>query len=394
MASTEVRSVCPYCGVGCGIVMSVADGKVSKISGDKQHPSNFGRLCTKGLTAHVPLTAAGRMESAFVRYQRDHEPARCSLDQAVNQAALRLRGIIDQHGPDAVALYVSGQMSLEAQYLANKLAKGFIRTRHIESNSRLCMASAGSGYKQSLGADGPPGSYQDFDRADVFLVIGANMADCHPILFLRLLDRVKAGAKLIVVDPRRTATAEKADLFLQLRPGSDLALLNGLLHLLHRNGQTQPDFIARHTEGWAELPAFLDDYTPERVAAITGLSEAAIHQAAALIGGAREWMSCWTMGLNQSIHGTWHTNALCNLHLATGAIGRPGSGPFSLTGQPNAMGGREMGYMGPGLPGQRSALVEADRRFVEAQWGLPSGSVRAEGGRAPLPCSSRCRPVR
>lgn len=380
MASTEVRSVCPYCGVGCGIVMSVADGKVSKISGDKQHPSNFGRLCTKGLTAHVPLTAAGRMESAFVRYQRDHEPARCSLDQAVNQAALRLRGIIDQHGPDAVALYVSGQMSLEAQYLANKLAKGFIRTRHIESNSRLCMASAGSGYKQSLGADGPPGSYQDFDRADVFLVIGANMADCHPILFLRLLDRVKAGAKLIVVDPRRTATAEKADLFLQLRPGSDLALLNGLLHLLHRNGQTQPDFIARHTEGWAELPAFLDDYTPQRVAAITGLSEAALHQAAALIGGAREWMSCWTMGLNQSIHGTWHTNALCNLHLATGAIGRPGSGPFSLTGQPNAMGGREMGYMGPGLPGQRSALVEADRRFVEAQWGLPSGSVRAEGG--------------
>ncbi|HEK1693328.1 TPA: bifunctional nitrate reductase/sulfite reductase flavoprotein subunit alpha [Pseudomonas putida] len=380
MASTEVRSVCPYCGVGCGIVMSVADGKVSKISGDKQHPSNFGRLCTKGLTAHLPLTAAGRMESAFVRQQRGHEPARCSLDQAIAQAAERLRGIIDQHGPDAVALYVSGQMSLEAQYLANKLAKGFIRTRHIESNSRLCMASAGSGYKLSLGADGPPGSYQDFERADVFLVIGANMADCHPILFLRLLDRVKAGAKLIVVDPRRTATADKADLFLQLRPGSDLALLNGLLHLLHRNGQTNPAFIARHTEGWEALPAFLEDYTPERVAAITGLAEADIRQAAALIGTAGEWMSCWTMGLNQSVHGTWHTNALCNLHLATGAICRPGSGPFSLTGQPNAMGGREMGYMGPGLPGQRSALVDADRSFVEAQWGLAPGSLRAESG--------------
>ncbi|KHL73096.1 reductase [Pseudomonas putida] len=380
MASTEVRSVCPYCGVGCGIVMSVADGKVSKISGDKQHPSNFGRLCTKGLTAHLPLTAAGRMESAFVRQQRGHEPARCSLDQAIAQAAERLRGIIDQHGPDALALYVSGQMSLEAQYLANKLAKGFIRTRHIESNSRLCMASAGSGYKLSLGADGPPGSYQDFERADVFLVIGANMADCHPILFLRLLDRVKAGAKLIVVDPRRTATADKADLFLQLRPGSDLALLNGLLHLLHRNGQTNPAFIARHTEGWEALPAFLEDYTPERVAAITGLAEADIRQAAALIGTAGEWMSCWTMGLNQSVHGTWHTNALCNLHLATGAICRPGSGPFSLTGQPNAMGGREMGYMGPGLPGQRSALVDADRSFVEAQWGLAPGSLRAESG--------------
>lgn len=380
MASTEVRSVCPYCGVGCGIVMSVADGKVNKISGDKQHPSNFGRLCTKGLTAHLPLTAAGRMESAFVRQQRDHEPARSSMDQAITQAAERLRGIIDQHGPDAVALYVSGQMSLEAQYLANKLAKGFIRTRHIESNSRLCMASAGSGYKLSLGADGPPGSYQDFERADVFLVIGANMADCHPILFLRLLERVKAGAKLIVVDPRRTATADKADLFLQVRPGSDLALLNGLLHLLHRNGQTNPAFIARHTEGWEALPAFLEDYTPERVAAITGLAEDEIRQAAALIGSAGEWMSCWTMGLNQSVHGTWHTNAICNLHLATGAICRPGSGPFSLTGQPNAMGGREMGYMGPGLPGQRSALIDADRSFVEAQWGLAPGSLRAESG--------------
>ncbi|MFK0095096.1 molybdopterin-dependent oxidoreductase [Pseudomonas sp. NPDC090592] len=380
MANSEVRSVCPYCGVGCGIVMSVADGRVSKVSGDKQHPSNFGRLCTKGLTAHLPLTAVGRMEDAYVRQLRNQQPVRTGIDKAIAETATRLRGIIDQHGPDAVALYVSGQMSLEAQYLANKLAKGFIRTRHIESNSRLCMASAGSGYKLSLGADGPPGSYQDFEHADVFLVIGANMADCHPILFLRLLDRVKAGARLIVVDPRRSATADKADLFLQVRPGSDMALLNGLLHLLHRNGHTNPAFIARYTEGWDELPAFLDDYNPERVAAITGLAEADIIKAAEWIGSASNWMSCWTMGLNQSIHGTWHSNAICNLHLATGAICRPGSGPFSLTGQPNAMGGREMGYMGPGLPGQRSALVEADRAFVEQQWQLASGSLRSEGG--------------
>lgn len=380
MVNNEVRSVCPYCGVGCGIVMSVADGKVGKISGDKQHPSNYGRLCTKGLTAHLPLTAAGRMEDAYLRQQRNQPPVRANMDQAIAESAKRLRGIIDQHGPDAVALYVSGQMSLEAQYLANKLAKGFIRTRHIESNSRLCMASAGSGYKLSLGADGPPGSYEDFEHADVFLVIGSNMADCHPILFLRLLDRVKAGAKLIVVDPRRSATADKADLFLQLRPGSDMALLNGLLHLLHRNGHTQPDFIARHTEGWDDMPALLDDYSPEQVAAITGLAEADIVKAAQWIGSAGNWMSCWTMGLNQSIHGTWHSNAICNLHLATGAICRPGSGPFSLTGQPNAMGGREMGYMGPGLPGQRSALVAADRVFVEQQWQLPPGSLRSEAG--------------
>lgn len=204
-----------------------------------------------------------------------------------------------------------------------------MRTRHIESNSRLCMASAGSGYKLSLGADGPPGSYDDFDQAEVFLVIGANMADCHPILFLRLLDRLKAGARLIVVDPRRNATADKADLFLQIKPGTDLALLNGLLHLLHANGATDAAFIAAHTEGWEELPAFLADYTPARVAEITGLDEHAIRQAAQWLGGAANWMSCWTMGLNQSIQGTWNTNALCNLHLATGAICRPGSGPFS-----------------------------------------------------------------
>ncbi|HCN47374.1 MAG TPA: reductase, partial [Pseudomonas sp.] len=380
MTSTTVRSVCPYCGVGCGIVMSVTDNKVTRVSGDKQHPSNFGRLCTKGLSCHQPLRESGRMEWAWLRDQRQRDPVRLGMDQAIEQTARRLRAIIDTHGPDAVALYVSGQMSLEAQYLANKLVKGYIRSRHIESNSRLCMASAGSGYKLSLGADGPPGSYEDLDKAEVFFVIGANMADCHPILFLRLLDRLKAGARLIVVDPRRSATADKADLFLQVRPGTDLALINGLLHLLLENGHTDNAFIERYTEGWDEMPAFLADYTPARVADITGLSEADIRQAAALIGGAKDWMSCWTMGLNQSIHGTWHSNALCNLHLATGAICRPGSGPFSLTGQPNAMGGREMGYMGPGLPGQRSALVEADRQFIENLWSLPAGSLRAEAG--------------
>ena len=380
MSSSQVRSVCPYCGVGCGIVMTVEGQKVSRISGDKQHPSNFGRLCTKGLTAHLPLDAGGRMQHAFVRQQRRQDPGQTSMDHAIEQAATRLRGIIDTHGSDAVALYLSGQMSLEAQYLANKLAKGFIRTCHVESNSRLCMASASSGYKLSLGADGPPGSYQDFEHAEVFLVIGANMADCHPILFLRLLDRLKAGARLIVIDPRRNATADKADLFLQVRPGSDLALLNGLLHLLHQNGHTDADFIDRHTEGWEAMPEFLADYTPARVAELTGLAEADIRQAAAWIGESKDWMSCWTMGLNQSIHGTWHSNALCNLHLATGAICRPGSGPFSLTGQPNAMGGREMGYMGPGLPGQRSALAASDRAFVEQQWQLAPGSLRAEGG--------------
>ncbi|WP_329315181.1 molybdopterin-dependent oxidoreductase [Streptomyces sp. NBC_01262] len=383
--TTQVRTVCSYCGVGCGMLLDVGlgpDGRrtVLKASGDKAHPANFGRLCTKGATTADMLAAPGRLTTALVRAERGAEAEPTGMDAAVRETARRLRAVIDEHGPDAVAFYVSGQMSLEAQYLANKLAKGFVRTNQIESNSRLCMASAGTGYKLSLGADGPPGSYQDFEKADVFLVIGSNMADCHPILFLRMMERVKAGAaKLIVVDPRRNATADKAGLFLQIRPGTDLALLNGLLHLLHENGHTDPSFIAAHTEGWEAMPAFLADYPPATVAEVTGIPEADIREAARLIGEAGEWMSCWTMGLNQSTHGTWNTNALVNLHLATGAICRPGSGPFSLTGQPNAMGGREMGYMGPGLPGQRTVLVDGERAFVEELWGLEPGTVRKDG---------------
>ncbi|MEU5319737.1 bifunctional nitrate reductase/sulfite reductase flavoprotein subunit alpha [Streptomyces sp. NPDC021056] len=382
--TSQVRSVCSYCGVGCGIVLDVGmgpDGRrtVLKASGDKAHPANAGRLCTKGATTAEMLSAPGRLTTALVRDDRGAEPVPAPTADAIAETARRLRAIIDEHGPDSVAFYVSGQMSLEAQYLTNKLAKGFVRTNQIESNSRLCMASAGAGYKLSLGADGPPGSYEDFDRADAFLVIGSNMADCHPILFLRMMERVKAGAKLIVVDPRRTATAAKADLFLQLKPGTDLALLNGLLHLLVEEGHTDPDFVAAHTEGWEAMPEFLADYAPDVVAEITGLDEDDLREAARLIGSAGEWMSLWTMGLNQSTHGTWNTNALVNLHLATGAICRPGSGPFSLTGQPNAMGGREMGYMGPGLPGQRSVLVDSEREFVEELWELPAGTVRKDG---------------
>ncbi|WP_035844283.1 bifunctional nitrate reductase/sulfite reductase flavoprotein subunit alpha [Kitasatospora azatica] len=384
----SVRTVCSYCGVGCGIVLDVsldaATGRrtVKKASGDKNHPTNFGRLCTKGSTSADMMAATGRATTALIRTERGTAPAEVDVGAAVTAVARRLRAILDEHGPDALSFYVSGQMSLEAQYLANKLAKGFVRTNQIESNSRLCMASAGSGYKLSLGADGPPGSYQDFDSADAFFVIGSNMADCHPILFLRMMDRIKsAGAKLIVVDPRRNATADKADLFLQIKPGTDLALLNGLLHLLVENGHTDETFIAQYTDGWEEMPAFLADYRPAKVAEITGIPEADIRQAAQWIGEAGEWMSCWTMGLNQSTHGTWNTNALVNLHLATGAICRPGSGPFSLTGQPNAMGGREMGYMGPGLPGQRSVLVDAERAFIEELWGIEAGTLRTEVGR-------------
>ncbi|GAB3657564.1 bifunctional nitrate reductase/sulfite reductase flavoprotein subunit alpha [Actinocorallia lasiicapitis] len=381
-----MKTVCSYCGVGCGMLIDTAvDGlgrrRAVKAYGDKTHPANFGRLCTKGATTAEMLNADGRLGTALLRADRGEEPVELAVADGVRDAGRRLRAVLDEHGPDALAFYVSGQMSMEAQYLTTKLAKGYVRTSRLESNSRLCMASAGTGYKLSLGADGPPGSYEDFEHADVFLVIGANMADCHPILFLRMMERVKAGAKLIVVDPRRSATADKADLFLQIKPGTDLAFLNGLLKLLIDDGATDPEFIAAHTEGWDRFDGFLDDYTPERVAALTGLAEADLRRAAELIGGADDWMSCWTMGLNQSTHGTWNTNALINLHLATGAICRPGSGPFSLTGQPNAMGGREMGYMGPGLPGQRAVLADDERAFAEDVWELPRGTLRTEFGK-------------
>ncbi|MET0450234.1 MAG: bifunctional nitrate reductase/sulfite reductase flavoprotein subunit alpha [Mycobacterium sp.] len=385
--TSTTRTACSYCGVGCGIsVQTKPDPQtgrtvIARVSGDKLHPTNFGRLCTKGAT-HAELMAADgdRLTSALVRPTGGGEPVPTPVDDAVAEAGRRLRMIVDEHGPDAVALYVSGQMSLEAQYVATKLAKGFLRTINLESNSRLCMASAGTGYKQSLGADGPPGSYTDFDATDLFFVIGSNMADCHPILFLRMADRLKAGAKLIVVDPRRTTTAEKADLYLQIKPGTDLALLNGLLHLLVVDGAIDADFIAEHTQGWEAMPEFLADYPPDVVARITGLREGDIRTAAAMIAASGEWMTCWTMGLNQSTHGTWNTNAICNLHLATGAICRPGSGPMSLTGQPNAMGGREMGYMGPGLPGQRAVVSGDDRSFVEGKWGLDPGTIRTDVG--------------
>lgn len=390
-----VNTMCAYCGVGCGMVLQITtDPKtgrdhVAKSVGSKEHPANFGRLCTKGATTADMLGAPGRMDSAYARADRGEPFEPIDMGQAITQCAKRLRAIVDEHGADAFAMYVSGQMSIEAQYLANKLTKGFIGTNQIESNSRLCMASAGSGYKLSLGADGPPGSYQDFERADVFFVIGANMADCHPILFLRMMERVKAGAKLIVVDPRRTATADKADLFMQIAPGSDLALLNGLLHLIVENGHTDADFIADFTEGWEVMPSFLEQYTPDTVSAVTGIPEEDIRAAAQMIGEAENFMSCWTMGLNQSTHGTWNTNTICNLHLATGAICKPGSGPFSLTGQPNAMGGREMGYMGPGLPGQRSVASEEDREFVENLWGIPRGTLRTEVGGGTIDMFSR-----
>ena len=341
------RTVCPYCGVGCGMVLHVAGERVVRVSGDKAHPANFGSLCTKGSTVEQTLRSADRLRFAQRRRPAGAEAGagaasgagggqgfeRVPLDVALQTVADRLRAIIAAHGPDAVALYVSGQLSTEAQYVANKLCKGFLRTNNIDSNSRLCMASAASGYKLSLGADGPPGHYEDFESADLFFVIGSNMAECHPILHQRMRRRMRDGkARLIVADPRRTATAAGATLYLPLKPGSDLALLNGLLHLLVEAGRVDHDFIARYTEGWEDVRAIIGDYSPDLVAEVTGVPEADMRAAARLLAESPRWMSLWTMGLNQSARGTWQVNALCNLHLATGQICRRGRRAFLIDG--------------------------------------------------------------
>lgn len=383
-----VKTVCPYCGVGCGMKLHVENGRVVRVSGDKDHPANFGSLCTKGSTVEQTIRSPDRLAHAQIRRAdgwqapgRSGPFERVPMDVALQTVADRFGKVIAEHGPDAVALYVSGQLSTETQYVANKLCKGFLRTNNIDSNSRLCMASAASGYKLSLGADGPPGHYEDFEAADCFLVIGSNMAECHPILYQRMRRRVREGARLIVVDPRRTPTAAGATLYLPVRPGTDLALLNGLLWLLVKRGRADREFIEKYTEGWGELEDFIEDYPPGSVAEITGLPVDDILRAAEILAASPRWMTLWTMGLNQSARGTWNVNAVCNLHLATGQICRTGSGPFSLTGQPNAMGGREVGYMSGGLPGHRSVHSAQDRAEIEALWGVPPGSIRAQPGR-------------
>lgn len=263
----------------CGIVMDVVDGRIERGRGGKPHPANRGRLRTKGASCGEAVAVPERLEAAHRRFLPSNGFSSASLDGGVAETARRPSEIRDRHGPGAIAFHISGQMSIEVRYLATTLAKGFIRTWHVEANSRFRMASAGSGYRPSLWADAPAGSGEDVERADLLLVVGSNMADCNPILFLRMRERVRAGARLIVIDPLRTATAEKAGLFLQLQPGWDLALL----HLLVANDTIDPGFIACHTDGWDALPAFLADDPSARLAAITGLAEADIRRAAAWI---------------------------------------------------------------------------------------------------------------
>jgi anaerobic selenocysteine-containing dehydrogenase len=380
-----IRSVCPYCGVGCGLLVGVRDGRVEKVRGDAAHPANLGWLCAKGVTLPQMLRAPDRHLVPLVRDARGAPYRRVSWDEALGRVAEAWTRIIGDHGPDAVAFYISGQLLTEDYYVVNKLAKGFLGTNNVDSNSRLCMASAVSGYVTSLGADAPPGCFADIELADCFFLVGSNTHACHPVTFERIRRR-KAQAprrvKVIVADPRRTRTASIADVFLPVRPGSDVALFNAMLHVLVEERLTDVEFIRDRTNGWPEAEAVARRWPPERAAEACGVPAADVREAARAFGRARAAMSFWAMGLNQSVHGTAKVNALINLHLATGQIGRPGAGPFSLTGQPNAMGGRETGGLAHLLPGHRTVTDPEHRREVEALWGVPPGRIAAGPGLA------------
>jgi len=377
----HVKTLCPYCGVGCGLIADTDGPRLLRVRGDPDHPANFGKLCPKGATVAQTVNTPTRLRYAMQRDDLYDDLTVCPPHTAVREAARRLDSIIQQHGPQAVAFYLSGQLTTESQYLANKFAKAYLRTNHVDSNSRLCMASAAQGMKLSLGSDGPPTCYADIELADAHLFVGSNAAHCHPVLFDRVAARVQKGkARCIVVDPRRTATAEIAEMHLAVRPGTDLILMNGLLRLFRDVGKIDKDYIADHTEGWPELNTLLDQYPPEFVARTCGIPYEQLMAAARILIESERLLTYWTMGVNQTVHGTFTSNAIINLHLATGKIGKPGCGPFSLTGQPNAMGGRDVGYMSHSLPGYRSIAEPEHRRQMEQLWGLPAGAIRDEIG--------------
>jgi len=371
---------CPYCGVGCGLLADVEDGRLVAVRGDRHHPTNRGRTCRKPLGLPFAVHAPDRATTPLWRADRDARFEHVGWEDVLGTVAGKLRAIVDEHGPDAVAFYISGQLLTEDYYAVNKLAKGFLGTNNVDSNSRLCMSSAVAGYAGAFGFDGPPPAYADIALADCFLLLGTNTAACHPILWSRIRDRQGEGAFVICADPRATQTARKSDLHLPVRPGTDLALLNALLHVVERDGLLDDAFIARHTTGSEEALAVARDWTPNRAAAVCGVDADLIEQAAHRFAGASSAMALWSMGANQSTVGTLKNRALINLCLATGQIGRPGSGPLSLTGQPNAMGGRETGGLAHLLPGYRNVADEQDRAAIEQHWGIAPGAISPNPG--------------
>ncbi|PIT75390.1 nitrate reductase [Limnohabitans sp. B9-3] len=384
----ETRSTCPYCGVGCGVIIESNAGQITGVRGDPAHPANFGRLCSKGSTLHLtasPVMAEQtRLLQPMRRLVRGGSLQPMAWDNAMQLASQTLASIVRAHGADALGFYVSGQLLTEDYYVFNKLAKGLLGTNNIDTNSRLCMSSAVAGYKLTLGADAPPACYDDVMHANCLFIAGSNAAYAHPVLFRRIEDaRAKnPNLKIIVADPRRTDTASSADLHLQLQPGTDVTLFHGMLHVMLAEGWVDTAYIAAHTEGFEALQNLVADYTPARVHDVCGITPEQLLQATRWFAGVPphssnnapdpKWrtLSLYCQGLNQSSSGTAKNASLINLHLATAQIGKAGAGPFSLTGQPNAMGGREVGGLANLISAHRDMSKPEHRAEVAALWGI------------------------
>jgi ferredoxin-nitrate reductase len=366
------KTICSYCGVGCGIEVAIDTKGTITVTGDEGYPVNKGMLCSKGRNLnYVAQDISDRILHPEMRWSRNHPLQKVSWDTAFERAAAVFKSIIAKHGPDSVGFYVSGQCLTEEYYLANKITKGFIGTNNIDTNSRLCMSSAVAGYKKTLGEDSVPISYEDIELADTFLIAGANPAWCHPILYRRLEQR-KAGnseVKVIVVDPRKTQTAAEADLHLQILPGTDVILFNAIARCLIDKRKIDATFIRKHTTNFEAVKEMAFSLSVRKAAEKCGIPASDIRKAAQYIGEASKFLSMWTMGLNQSVIGVAKNVSLLNISLLTGHIGKPGCGPFSLTGQPNAMGGREVGGMANLLAAHKDLGNPTHRKEVSDFWG-------------------------
>jgi len=372
-----VPTTCGYCSVGCGMFIGVKDGRAVSVRGNPDHPANRGMLCPKGLSEHHTIAADNRARYPLLR--RHGRMERVEWNEALETMAARFHEVQERHGLGAVGVISTGQLVTEEFYALGKLVQLGLRTPNYDGNTTLCMSTAVQGYKRSFGSDGPPGAYEDFEHADVILLIGANIAENHPILCWRL--RSNPGTTLIVVDPRVTKTAMMADLHLPLQPRSDLALVNGLIHIVIDHDLIDRDYIEQHTTGFEILRESVRDYTPERVAEITGLSPEVIVRTAWTYARAEAGLIAWTMGVNHSTKGTETVNAINNLALITGNIGRVGAAPLSITGQCNAMGTREAGFAS-NMPGYRKFESAADREELAALWNVPVNRIPTARGLA------------
>ncbi|HET9441895.1 MAG TPA: nitrate reductase [Acidimicrobiales bacterium] len=374
-----VRTTCGYCAVGCGMFIGVRDGRAVAVQGDPDHPVNEGRLCPKGLTEHHTLAAEGRLTTPLLRRSRGGAQEPATWDEALAATTQGFRRLIEEHGPEAVAVISTGQLVTEEFYALGKLVRAGLGLRHYDGNTTLCMASAVAGYKRSFGSDGPPGAYEDMERADCILLFGANVADNHPLLAPRVMENREAT--VVVVDPRVTKTAMVADQHLAIRPRSDITLVNGMIKVIIEEGLVDRAYVDAHTEGFDDLAAHVAAFDLDRVATECGVPAEEVRRAALAFGRAERGFVAWTMGVNHSVQGTETVTLLNTLCLLTGNVGRAGAAPFSLTGQCNAMGTRESGATAS-LPGYRAWDSSQDRAEMAALWGVPVERLPTARGRA------------